>query len=93
MVNSINISKSFGPFSIPTKLLKEFSVILSPVLTIIVNKSLKEGIFPKLLKYALVCPIYKKSDKTQCANYRPISLLSNLSKVFERVMYNRIDKL
>ena len=92
MVNSINISKSCGPFSIPTKLLKEFSVILSPVLTIIVNKSLKEGIFPKLLKYALVCPIYKKSDKTQCANYRPISLLSNLSKVFERVMYNRIDK-
>ena len=61
-------------------------------MTVLVNKSLKEGVFPKLLKYALVCPFYKKSDKTKCANYRPISLLSNLSKIFERAMYNRIDQ-
>ena len=46
----------------------------------------------KLLRHALVCPFYKKSDKTKCANYRPISLLSNLSKIFERAMYNRIDQ-
>ena len=91
LINSLNVSKSCGPFSIPTKLLKEFSNLLSPVLLVLVNKSLKEGIFPKLLKYAVVCPFYKKSDKTKCANYRPISLLSNLSKIFERVMYNRVD--
>ena len=92
LINNINVSKSCGPFSIPTKLLKEFSNVLSPVLTVIVNKSIKEGVFPKLLKYALVCPFYKKADKTKCANYRPISLLSNLSKIFERAMYNRIDQ-
>ena len=92
LINNLNVSKSCGPFSIPTKLLKEFSNILSPILTVLVNKSLKEGVFPNLLKYALVCPFYKKSDKTKCANYRPISLLSNLSKIFERAMYNRIDQ-
>jgi len=91
LISNISVSKSCGPFSIPTKLLKEFSNIFSPVLTSLVNKSLKEGVFPKLLKYAVVCPFYKKSDKTKCANYRPISLLSNLSKIFERAMYNRID--
>ena len=91
LINNISISKACGPFSIPTKILKEFSNILSPIITVLVNKSLKEGIFPNLLKSALVCPIYKKSDKTKCENYRPISLLSNLSKIFERVMYNRIN--
>ena len=56
------------------------------------NKSLEEGAFPTLLKTAAVCPIYKKSDKTKCVNYRPISLLSNLSKIFERIMYNRLER-
>ena len=55
------------------------------------NKSLTEGVFPNSLKLALVCPIFKKGDVTKCANYRPISLLSNISKIFERVMYNRIE--
>ena len=40
---------------------------------------------------ASVCPIFKKNDRSKCENYRPISLLSNLSKVFERVMYNRVE--
>ena len=57
----------------------------------ILNKSLAEGTFPDLLKLASVCPIYKKNDRTKCANYRPISLLSNLSKIFKRTMYNRIE--
>ena len=53
--------------------------------------SLSEGIFPKLNKEASVCPIYKKDDKEKCANYRPISLLPNLSKLFEKVMYARLE--
>ena len=54
------------------------------------NMSLSEGVFPKLMKLANVCPIFKKSDKNKCENYRPISLLSNLSKIFERVMHTRL---
>ena len=53
--------------------------------------SLKEDIFPSLNKEATVCPIHKKNDKTYCGNYRPISLLSNISKLFQRIMYVRIE--
>ena len=53
--------------------------------------SFKEGAFPSLNKEASVCPIFKKGDRTKCENYRPISLLSNLSKLFEKVMYARIE--
>ena len=53
--------------------------------------SLKEDIFPKLNKEASVCPIFKKEDKNKYENYRPISLLPNISKIFERVMYTRLE--
>ena len=43
-----------------------------------------------MLKIANVCPIYKKKEVYKCENYRPISLLSNISKIFERIMYNRV---
>ena len=54
--------------------------------------SLKEGIFPSLHKEADVCPIYKKDEATECENYRPISLLSNISKNFERIMYTHLEE-
>ena len=56
--------------------------LVDPI-TSILYKSLAEGTFPDLLKLASVCPIYKKNYRTKCANYRPISLLSNLSKILK----------
>jgi len=91
IISNFGINKASGPNSIPTCLLKEFSSILTYPIKIVINKSFSEGTFPTLLKTAQVCPIYKKSDKTKCVNYRPISLLSNISKIFERVMYNRLE--
>ena len=91
IIADFGVNKSSGPNSIPTNLLKEFSPQFIPPIKTLVNKSLTEGTFPSIFKLALICPIYKKSDKTKCVNYRPISLLSNLSKIFERIMYNRLE--
>jgi hypothetical protein len=49
------------------------------------------GIFPTRLKCAQIVPIFKKGDKEQPTNYRPISLLTSFSKVFEKVIYKRLD--
>ena len=60
-------------------------------ISILVNDSLKAGYFPKCLKHALVIPIYKKGDKANSGNYRPISLLPILSKIFEMNINEQIS--
>ena len=86
----MQMSKSCGPFSFPNKILKENADVFSGIFKILISKSLREGHFPSLLKEARVCPIFKKGDHEKCSNYRPISLLSNISKIYERMMYNRV---
>ena len=91
IIKELQTAKACGPYSIPVGLLKLTCSTLAPVLTFIINKSLTQGAFPNLLKYANVCPIYKKNDIDKCQNYRPISLLSNIGKIFEKIMYARIS--
>ena len=51
---------------------------------------MEQGVFPNILKTAAVIPVHKKSSQLECKNYRPISLLSNISKMFERIMHNKL---
>ena len=60
------------------------------VLTYVINRSFSDGIFPNELKLARVVPIFKSGDSSQITNYRPISVLSCFSKIFERIMYNHL---
>ena len=54
--------------------------------------SLESGVFPQKMKIALVILIFKKGDNQDCNNYRPISLLPNISKLFEKLIHNRLSK-
>ena len=59
-------------------------------MTYLINRSFSEGVCPEELKLARVLPILKAGDPSQIANYRPISVLTFFSKVFEKIMYNCI---
>ena len=74
------------------KLIKQCANVISPMIAKIFNKCIKDGIFPDLLKDAEVVPIFKKGSKVLPGNYRPISLLSPFSKIFERHLYDQINK-
>ena len=77
------MTKASGPDLISPRLLKEGATILSKPLSIIFNRSLLQGYFPT--KDANVTDIYKKADKSMPSNYRPISLLSQIRKAYEKV--------
>ena len=66
-----------------------FNILIKPI-TIIMNQMLETGVFPDKLKVAKVIPLFKKGDPTLLTNYRPISLLPSLSKIFEKVIYQQL---
>ena len=75
---------------IPTKMLIETNEISTPYLNNIYHKSIDNQVFPESLKLADVIPTHKKEERTKKENYRPISLLPTISKLYERDMYNQI---
>lgn len=93
IIMSLNNKKSVGEDEVPVKLLKHVADIICYPLAHIINLMLSNGIFPERLKNADIKAIYKKKgDKTEWQNYRPIALLSNISKIFEKIIYNRVIK-
>lgn len=83
-------NKSSNINSIPTFIFKYLSGTISPVLCDLFNSSYIEGRFPDCLKLAEVIPIFKSGSPTEVKNFRPISLLSVVSKIFERLMRVRL---
>lgn len=83
IIQSLNPSASSGYDQISIKFIKKFSHKLSPVISNLINASYTNGVFPDSLKKAIVTPILKAGSSTNCNNYRPISVLNSLSKIFE----------
>ena len=83
-------NKSSNLNTVPVKILKSICEIISPCLTNIINRSLTTSVFPDRLKKARVTPIPKEGDKCNLSNFRPISVLSVFSKVFEKVAYTQL---
>ena len=81
-----------GPFSIPNRVFKEINKLLSIPISRMFNLSMKHGVFPQKIEIAIVIPVHKKDDTEDCNNYRPISLLPNISKLFEKLIKNRLSK-
>lgn len=84
--------KAPGFDGLKAETLKLISDDIKKPLTVIINRSLETGEFPSAFKLSVVTPIYKSGDKTDMNNYRPISLISNLAKILEKILKIRLSK-
>ena len=89
-IKNFKNKSSYGYDNISNKLIKSAGHILVKQLTVIVNQCLHTGIYPSQLKLSRVKPLFKKGNKTHFNNYRPISLLPSLSKIFEYVIFDQL---
>ena len=92
LISKLNNKKSSGFDELSAKFLKLCSPYISTPLANIFNSSIYHGIYPDLLKTARVTPIYKKGAKSDPGNYRPISVLSQVNKLFEKILHKRLYK-
>ena len=81
---SLNVNKACGHDTIPARLIRDAADFIARPLSHIFNLSLLTGKVPNSLKVAKVTPIYKKGDKENPGNYRPISVLPLFAKVLEK---------
>ena len=91
IIDSLNARKAFDHASIPTNFFKLFKNELNKLISLIANISLDTSMFPNILKTANVVPIFKNDDLALCNNYRPISLLSKISKAFRKIIHGRLS--
>ena len=91
VVINLDLSKAFGPDCIPVVVLKNCEPELSYILAELFNKCLKESCFPDCWKVSSVAPVFKNvGERSTFKNYCPVSLLSVVSKVFEKLVHDRI---
>ena len=91
-ISNLNTAKSCPIDTIPSKILKDNSSIFGPKILIDFNHCIENGIFPSNQKCADITPIFKKLDKYSKNNYRQVSILPAISKIFERLMFYQINQ-
>ena len=90
ILSKLLTNKANGSDNISNIVLKYCAAPLADPIAHIINKSLEAGVFPSEWKIANVVPVFKSGDREDVGNYRPISLLSNISKILERVVFTRL---
>ena len=90
IISSLNSNKASGPNRIPYRILLLLKNEISKQLADLFNLSFMTGVFPSVFKTAKVVPVFKKDSKLDYSNYCPISLLSNVKKILEKLMYKRL---
>ena len=90
LLTKLNERKAAGLDNIPSKLLIMAGKIVAPSLTQIFIKSISTGIFPTEWKLARVIPTFKKGKKNDPKNYRPISIIPTVAKIFEKIIYDQL---
>ena len=90
-INNISGKKATPKGDIPVKILKWNFEIIASVLTECYNQNIQNSTFPNVLKNADISPVYNKKDRHDRSNYRLVSILSILSKPFERILYEQIE--
>ena len=91
-IDKLKPKTSCGHDDISSKLLKCIKETIATLISIIINQSLYTGIFPDKIKLAKILPLYKKGENEVIDNYRPISLLPSISKLFERIVFYQLYK-
>ena len=92
IIKKIDVNKACGPDKITGYLIKITKDVISPILTDLLNICFRTGVFPNCLKTAEIIPLYKEGKKEKATNYRPISLLPQIGKIFEKVIASRMTK-
>ena len=90
IIRSLDAKKATGPDKVPVKVAKMSSYIIDKHLTNIINNDLLRNSFSDSAKIASVRPIFKKEERTEIENYRPVSILNCFSKIYERFLHNQI---
>ena len=86
LIRNMEVNKAVGQKSIPTNILKDYKSRFSKPLCNMINTSFTTGIFPNAFKVANAIPVHRKGDKLDHNNYWPISLLSNTSKIYDKMI-------
>ncbi len=92
LIDKLSPKSSFNFDGLSSNLLKAVKSTIIKHITIIIKQMINTGIFPNKLKIAKIMPIYKKDDETLFTNYRPISLLPVISKIFEKTIFKQLYK-
>ena len=91
-IANLKNTSSLGCDGIPLHIIKFCKLELAAILSHLINTSMSEGIFPERLKVAKVIPILKSADPKSITNYRPISILTTFSKIFEKIAAVRLKE-